>query len=438
MKIEMGVAYHYDIYRDTILEGDCFENLSLIPHNTVDCVITSPPYFGLRDYQTARWEGGDKNCSHRKANRCGDSCATGHSADVQIDYYRDICGLCGAKRIDSQIGLEETPEEYIAKIVKIFDVIYRILKKTGTVWLNLGDTYGTGSGGSATNSEKQKSNGGTQIEPRKGTMQKQLLGIPWRVALALQSQGWILRQDIIWNKPNPMPESVDDRCTKAHEYIFLMTKSTDYYYDNVAIQEEAEYDGRKDTKMKGSNKYTASFMPDDSLQSFHTRPHERWPNKNEDGVPMRNKRSVWTVCPSQYKNAHFATFPEELIVPCILAGCPQYVCGMCGKPVVRVTERVKAKRTNKRRFSSKDNKDRCDGENFFEESYIVTTGWKQSCTCSEPISIEKGIVFDPFMGSGTVAAVAKKWGRDFIGCELNPDYIKMAQERVQESTGMFA
>lgn len=250
--------------------GDCLETLKTLPDASVQCCVTSPPYYGLRDY-----------------------------------------GVAG------QIGLEETPEAYVAKLVAVFQEVKRVLKDDGTFWLNLGDSY-NGSGGPG----NQRDNKVTKGEFKKydnpnrdiaGLKHKDLIGIPWMVAFALRADGWWLRSDIIWAKPNPMPESVTDRCTKSHEYIFLLTKSAHYFYDNDAIAEPAAYDGRKDEQFKGSEKYK------DSGQTFAANGHTRW-NKNADGVRIRNKRDVWTVVTKGYREAHFATYNPDLIEPCILAG----------------------------------------------------------------------------------------------------------------------
>ena len=241
-----------------ILQGDVLERLKDVPHDVQTCV-TSPPYWGLRDYGTATWEGGKSNCVHtismptkwndpkrgekytrpEVANRGGKS---------------EACFLCGAKRIDSQLGLENTPEEYVSNMVKVFRAVRRVLKDDGTLWLNLGDSYAMSSMRGKNSAFKglidQSNSGIVGVEKSipKGLKPKDLIGIPWRVAFALQADGWYLRQDIIWAKPNPMPESVTDRCTKSHEYIFLLTKSPKYYFDNEAIKEEAIY---KEEKREG-------------------------------------------------------------------------------------------------------------------------------------------------------------------------------------------
>ena len=308
---------------------------------SVHTIVTSPPYYGLRDYG-----------------------------------------------VDGQLGLEPTPDEYIANLVAVFRECKRILRDDGTLWVNIGDSYASMK--SRYNQKAQNLNGGKSQDnvfqgnktdlyhhPELGIKDKDLIGIPWMLAFALRADGWYLRQDIIWAKPNPMPESVKDRCTKSHEYIFLLSKSAHYYYDNEAIKELATgYDGRKDTKYKGGPKDMAGGA------------HERWQYKNlqPDGQqpntmhlnrlvgeeymsPVRNKRDVWTVTTKPYKGAHYATFNPELIKPCILAGAP-----------------------------------------------------------------EGGIVFDPFVGSGTTVATAIQLGRKGIGIDLSFKYLQEnAKARVESA-----
>lgn len=255
--------------------GDCLESLRAMPSGSAHCVVTSPPYFGLRDYG-----------------------------------------------VEGQIGLEQTPAEYIAKLVEVFREVRRVLRDDGTLWLNLGDSYASsakGSGGAGKSTLGP--NGDLQnidfqkMEPRRfdcGVPDKNLLGIPWRIAFALQDDGWYLRQDIIWSKPNPMPESVRDRCTKAHEYLFLLTKSPRYYFDADAIKEPATHAGRV-VEYDGTQK--------NSVAAADPRMRTRIAKTTTVG-DKRNRRSVWTVATRPYKGAHFATFPPDLIEPCILAGCP--------------------------------------------------------------------------------------------------------------------
>jgi DNA modification methylase len=325
----------------TLYRGDALEVLQRLPDQHVHCIVCSPPYWGLRDYQ-----------------------------------------------VEGQVGLEETPQKYVAKMVEIFAEARRVLRNDGTLWLNLGDSYASnwGSGRKASwissNSGEDEGRGwgvetalppnmwrGTTIKP------KDLVGIPWSVALALRDDGWYLRRDIIWAKPNPMPESCRDRCTTAHEYVFMFSKKSSYYYDADSIREPYHYDGRKVTTVQGRE------------GSIQHRNGERWPgigrashaaraaatgHGHDESEPMeigvgRNKRSVWEVTTKSYPEAHFATFPEDLIEPMIKAGCPL-----------------------------------------------------------------GGTVLDMFMGSGTTALVARKLGRKSIGIELNEEYCDLAAKRLSQ------
>lgn len=246
--------------------------LPALPEDSVNCCVTSPPYWGLRDYG-----------------------------------------------VDGQLGLEKTPDEYVSRMVAVFREVRRVLRGDGTLWLNLGDSYASDTKSGNRNDTKKMYGAESQqlakhskIVTETGLKPKDLVGIPWRVAFALQADGWYLRQDIIWHKPNPMPESVTDRCTKAHEYIFLMSKSARYYYDNDAIKENAT--DCKPRPAKPASKY-AGHEKDFALHSGFMR--------GTDAYFERNRRSVWTVATHPYPDAHFATFPESLIEPCIRAGCPE-------------------------------------------------------------------------------------------------------------------
>jgi DNA modification methylase len=334
-----------------ILQGDCVESLRTLPDASVHCCVTSPPYWGLRDY--------------------------GH---------------------DGQIGLEPTPEAYVARMVEVFREVRRVLREDGTCWVNLGDSYASG-GGQA--SPHRDSCGGIGKKGTRGTQPyhsagggferpasiagaikpKDLVGIPWRVAFALQADGWWLRQDIIWHKPNPMPESVRDRCTKAHEYVFLMTKSERYFYDAEAVSEASKdpdgfrYQGGY--KEMQQHNIAAGMLRSDGSAACHSRTETgSVPHFASGYGSRRNRRSVWTVTTKPYSGAHFATMPPDLVEPCILAGCP-----------------------------------------------------------------EGGTVLDPFAGSGTTLAVAAELGRSGIGCELNPEYIELANQRIaksREKVALFA
>ena len=242
-----------------ILVGNCLDTLKTLKDKSVNCCVTSPPYFGLRDYGN-----------------------------------------------DNQIGLESSPEEYVNNLVKVFREVKRVLKDDGTLWLNLGDSY-AGSGKGGNNKKWDHSQGIKSQVVYEGLKAKDLIGIPWRVAFALQQDGWYLRQDIIWHKPNPMPESVRDRCTKSHEYIFLLSKNKKYYYDNEIIKEPAKDWGTRDRKNGKYHNEGTGLNPHTGLTKSYKK---------------KNKRSVWSVTTKPYREAHFATYPVKLIKPCILAGCP--------------------------------------------------------------------------------------------------------------------
>ncbi len=311
----------------TILTGDALEQLRTLPTESVQCCCTSPPYWGLRDYGTAAWKGGVNGCDHAAPIESG---ANGNKSNSQTHPGRFVDCKCGAKRIDSQLGLEKTPEEYVAKMIEVFREVRRVLRPDGTVWLNLGDSYagtpvGTFNGGGFKDSSARSggrdlsgiSSGSKQSKIVDGLKPKDLCGIPWRVAFALQADGWWLRSDIIWAKPNPMPESVTDRPTKAHEYLFLLTKSANYFYDAEAIKEKA-VEGL-DLGILRSIKAANGQGPTDRA-SIDKRLATGIDIREGNPTGNRNKRSVWTVATAPYPEAHFATYPPDLIKPCILAG----------------------------------------------------------------------------------------------------------------------
>jgi len=290
--------------------GDCLEVLPTLEPGSVQCCVSSPPYWCLRDYGTAVWEGGDEMCDHKNETRHqsqGTNSARAGRSNVEEqrnENFKSVCHKCGARRIDQQIGLEETPEQYVAKLVEVFREVRRVLRDDGTLWLNLGDSYT----GSSNSGGKGKQDTACRLAgmPKKvcdGLKPKDLVGMPWRVAFALQADGWYLRQDIIWHKPNPMPESVTDRCTKSHEYLFLLAKSQKYHCDMAAIKEPAAYAGQM---RGGSTKRYEQNAAGMDCKVYDT----------------RNRRDVWTIPTEPYLEAHFATFPTALVVPCIMAGCP--------------------------------------------------------------------------------------------------------------------
>jgi len=358
--------------------GDVREMLKKIPSKSVQCVVTSPPYWGLRDYG-----------------------------------------------VEGQLGVENTPEEYVANMVKVFREVWRVLRDDGTVWLNLGDCY-NGSGGAGGDYNKGGLKEGQPKYPGRkiaGLKPKDLVGIPWMVAFALRADGWYLRQDIIWHKPNPMPESVKDRCTKAHEYIFLLAKSAQYYYDNEAIKEDAKPESEKRYKSTfhtGKKEISGQGRPGNAS---NTPGYKKWTGK-------RNKRSVWTVPTKPFKEAHFATFPPDLIEPCILAGTSPKACEVCGSPWERVIERepMEIKRSGRGTALGKYGKTAASGT-MIKPAISITLDWQPTCDCQNE---GKGrcVVLDPFGGAGTTTLVAMKHGRDSIYIDLSEEYLQIALKRL--------
>ena len=377
----------------TIIIGDTRQSLKSLDEKSVQTCITSPPYWGLRDYG-----------------------------------------------MDSQIGLEQTPDEYVAEMVNVFREVWRVLRDDGTLWLNIGDSYsGSGKGPAGnlgkTHDERNMETKHSGIIPN-GLKPKDLVGIPWRVAFALQSDGWYLRQDIIWAKPNPMPESVTDRCTKSHEYVFLLTKSQKYYFDNEAIKEPAVRVGA--TQTIGGKKVLRNEIKETDPR--YRNGSEQWGRTITSGE-TRNKRDVWTISTKPFKGAHFAVMPEALVEPCILAGTPLGgCCSKCQTPYQRQMKfgEISERSTRINTLSvipGRDKPSRLQSTNM-ETIPKTTIGWIQSCDCegSEP---QPSLVLDPFTGRGTVGVVAINNKCDFIGTELNPEYAKIAEKRIYENNPMF-
>jgi DNA modification methylase len=372
---------------------------------SVHMCVTSPPYYGLRDYglKTTEWA---PTSYHPMPGL----------APLEFDAWYGC------------LGQEPTPEMFVAHIVDIFREVHRVLRKDGTLWLNFGDSYsGSNKGlkkdGTSTGGKKQKQNKGSVtglkiIPPGGGLKPKDLMGIPWRVALALQADGWYLRNDIIWNKTNSMPESVKDRCTRAHEYLFLLSKSRKYFYDNEAIKEPATSTDN-------------SLRDRDSTKLNNTPGRERMAGLKTNHYTTRNKRDVWTLSTRPYKGAHFATFPTTLVEPCVLAGTSaKGVCPKCGNPWKRVTKSEFIPQGDvsegKGVRGSGDQKP-MDESNTWEgyprgSTATETIGWCSTCGCSEePVPAK---VLDPFAGSGTVGEVCKNAGRKFIGLDLSEQYLR--------------
>lgn len=393
--------------------GDALAVLRKMPEASVHCCVTSPPYWGLRDYGTAKWSGGLPDCDH--VYNHGTQGKTGQRADRTFTaqaVYRGVCRKCGAERVDQQLGLERTYPEYVERLVGILEEVRRVLRTDGVMWLNLGDSYATGAGmvgecpGGGEQGERwkgfrgdhpvdKKRNGAsipigpmTQANrlPQPGLKPKDLCGIPWRVAFALQDAGWWLRSDIIWAKPAPMPESVTDRPTRSHEYIFLLSRSERYFYDSEAIKEPAAFLGPNGAQKSPYAQGFGRRTPEEEQERRDVKRnrvsgvvHGNLPGRddadracNNPDQLTRNKRDVWTVNTDPFPEAHFATFPPALILPCVLAGCPV-----------------------------------------------------------------GGTVLDPFSGAATTGVVAQKNSRNFIGIELNPEYVAMSERRLAQKVLEF-
>ena len=378
---------------------------------------------------------------------------------MNIYRKRDIPSRLQKYFKPAELGLEPTPEEYVEKMVAVFAEVRRVLRDDGTLWLNIGDSYAasTNTGGTKSIQGTPKRIGamtkrGHGIPP--GLKPKDLVGIPWLLAFALRADGWYLRQEIIWAKPNPMPESCRDRCTKAHESLFLLTKKPRYYYDQEAIKENA-IEGVDLGLLRGR------VTSDDDKVAAHT---PSIATRVADGVysrtagtGTRNKRSVWTIATQAFPGSHFAVFPEALVVPCIKAGTSEKgCCPECGTPWERVVEKLgpstyeKVKDESWRQMNEQatargivpsrpaSGQTRMPNgtQPHLDAAPSQTTGWEPGCECGgEAVPC---VCLDPFMGAGTVALVARKLDRDYIGVELNPEYIELANKRLRDTLPLFA
>jgi len=419
---------------------DVVDGLKMLEDESVQVVCTSPPYWGLRDYGTGTWEGGDADCKHRIGGQAiWEKASFTNSTGLRPGVDASKCLDCGAARIDAQFGLEESPQEYVARLVEIFRGIRRVLRPDGVVWLNLGDSYIGGGGSSGhkaatTNMGRPTASygavptGGRKVADLKA---KDLAGIPWRVALALQDDGWWLRQEVIWAKANCMPEPVKDRCTRNHETIFMLTKSSRYFYDHIAIKEPCGSASAGNTSRKSPG--------DVGRTSTGPGVSPPWDASVASG---RNKRTVWNVNPRPYPGAHFACWPPELVEPMIKAGSSEKgCCSKCGKPMERVVER-----------DAPDDPGRGEGAKYRDPSVLGrqhdghrmlgsdyqaqlnanpprTVGW-EPCPCTNPAKTRRCVVLDPFCGSATTGMVAMRLGRDFVGIDLNEEYINLAESRL--------
>jgi len=376
----------------------------------------------------------------RSSSTLGGGVAT-ITAQEGANAPRDACPRCGARRVDNQLGLEASPDLYVERMVAVFREVWRVLRDDGTVWLNLGDSYAASGGDDHSGSSDGKVGRGDRPDQRRrsGLKPKDLVGIPWRVAFALQADGWTLRSDIIWSKPNPMPESVTDRPTKAHEYVFLLSKRPRYFYDADAIREPA-FDAGRVNGRDGRDE-------DERARPPGSRP--RTLARLDYTATGRNRRSVWTIATEPFPEAHFATYPQALVQPCILAGTSEHgECVECGAPWVRVVERGELESTEAARISEWDRGKVAASAadtgragalqaSGFKPNHVrpsTTTGWRASCQCDAPTRPQ--LVLDPFIGSGTTALVARHHGRRCIGIDLSAEYLEIAAKRTQQ-LGLF-
>lgn len=421
-------------------------SMPMIADESVQCVVTSPPYWGLRKYageQDEEW-GGDPGHAHEWGVARTKTVSVSDIRDAVHKSERDkmmdgvaastgTCCPCGAWY--GALGLEPTPEQYVTHIVEVFREVRRVLRPDGTLWLNIGDSFAAqgvsreyGSSDGATG--RGDGVGGTRSAPA-GLPAKNLIGIPWRVAFALQADGWILRSDIIWAKPNPMPESVTDRPTKSHEYLFLFAKQARYYYDADAIAERAIYAG---TTVKASNPATAK----NGAKGTYGATAIGFTQHDTAVGDTRNARDVWTIQTQPYPGAHFATFPEALVEPCILAGSSPQACSVCGAPWQREMEKGEPELRAWSAAGAGQYDDSLGGmrrtslDAGSTLKHIVprtTTGWKPTCRHDDGSGI--CTVLDPFNGSGTTGRVAVRHGRRYIGVDISSEYLtEQAMQRI--------
>lgn len=430
-----------------IICGSVPETLRRFPSESIDCVVTSPPYWALRDYgvEPQIWDG-DENCGHewetrtyQIGNRAGNKdrnqpfFTQRHNVNEQYKASTptaDFCLKCQAWR--GSLGLEPAFNLYIKHLADIFDEIKRVLREDGTCWVNLGDTYfggGNNRGSSEEKlSEKQFSNRGArgqvQMKWNKDYPNKSLCMIPFRFAIEMVNRGWILRNTIIWHKRNCMPSSIKDRFTVDFEYVFFFVKSKKYWFEQI-FEPHLTHKHRT----IGGEKYKGIYNRKKEIGLININPQGR------------NKRCVWDITTKPFKEAHFAVFPETLVEPMIKAGCPEFVCKKCGKAREKIYKgtsnqafNIRVRDVKRGRIKHADRKASQFEVNNYQEG-ITHAGDRKRCIgytdCDCNADFDGGIILDPFCGSGTTLLMAKKLGRNYIGIDINPEYVKMSKRRIE-------
>ena len=437
-----------------ILQGHVVDVLRGLPVECVHCVVSSPPYWGLRTYGTAPqvW-GGDGSCPHLWETvtiASGNGQVThpmiaetlNSASATRSPRGSTSCVKCGAWK--GELGLEPTPELYVDHLADVFDALWRVLRPDGSLWLNLGDTYCTHLAG-LTGAKRWKASTLTvrdrtgpeqagSIDKRPpGLKEKDLVGIPWAVAFELRRRGWFLREDIIWAKRNPMPEPVRDRPTRSHEYVFLLTKSPRYFYDAEAVREPIQ-----ESSLRRLRHHLPNPRDNPRYHSKHPRgDFRRFPMLANTDPRGRNLRSVWSIATQPYPGAHFATFPEALAEVCIRAGTSaKGACASCGTPWIHEV-RAEGGGIGHDWFPDKSLAvGRGQGiavPAIHDGTYRrIDMGFRIACSCPTR-QVVPCVVLDPFMGSGTILAVARRLRRRSVGIDLNPAYADLAKERIDDA-----
>ncbi len=442
-----------DVPRNTILCGDALMTLHTLPDGCIQTCVTSPPYFGLRSYGTepAVW-GGVSTCNHRwevqpprKSNQVPQTNINGKGSKIATlapghEPMGDVCIRCDGWR--GELGQEPTIALYIEHLIQVFREVGRVMRADASLWVNLGDGYSNntkwGGGSHPVKNTTSRDGGytGQKVKRETGFPPKSLMLIPMRFAIAMQDEGWVLRNAIVWEKPNALCESVTDRCTMNYEYIFLFSKGSRYYFDAEAIKEPVTGGAHR----KGKGVHPKSAEPGSGIRA-----NTSWEAVVTELVDSRNARSVWNIPTKPFPGAHFATFPPELAERCIAAGSSPQACEQCGAPfkrrVIKKTRyaggSAKAGRTPDEINAMGKWAGHLQGNKHLKSGPInspTTTGWTPTCKCNGIMGSGRCLALDPFMGAGTVGMAAQRLGRDYLGVELNPTYVAMAKDRIIRDT----